>query len=57
LTFAVVCPGEIPFKNTFCRSAVVFCACEVIQSLSEVFCVVRAGQNLDFRLVIKKRIT
>jgi hypothetical protein len=40
------------FKNTSGRSAVVFCACELIQFYSVMFCVARAVYKFDFRLVI-----
>jgi hypothetical protein len=35
-------------------SAVVFCACEIIQLFSVVFCVIRAVHEFDFRLVINE---
>jgi hypothetical protein len=44
----------IPVKNISGWSAVVFCACEIIQLFSLVFCVVRAVHNFDFRLVINE---
>jgi len=42
----------IPVENTSCSSAVVFCACEIIQLFSVVFYVVRAKH--DFRLVMNE---
>ena len=44
----------IPVKNTLGWSAVVFCAWEVIQLFSIVFCVVTAVHKFDFRLVINE---
>jgi hypothetical protein len=66
LTLAVICAGKagpylfvttnrfIPFKNPFCSSAAVFCACVIIWLLSAVFCVVRDAHKFDFRLVINE---
>jgi hypothetical protein len=32
----------------------VFCACEMMQFFSAVFCVVRSVHKFDFRLVVKE---
>jgi hypothetical protein len=45
---------RIPFKITLGWNAVVFCACEIIQIFSIVFCVARAVYKFDFRLVVAK---
>jgi hypothetical protein len=47
----------IPVINNLGRSAVVFCACEIIQLFSFVFGVVRVVRALEFRLVILKITT
>ena len=43
----------IVLENTVGLSAVVFCACEVIQLFSVVFCVLRAAYKFDFRLATR----
>ena len=52
LTFPYLWPNNrcIPFENTLGRSAVVFCACENLQSLFVVFFLVRAVHKSGFRL-------
>ncbi len=45
----------IPIKNTVGWSAVVFCACEIIQLFSVVFCVVRGVCKFEFGLVISTK--
>ena len=44
--------GRIKVKNSLGRSAVVFCACEIIQLFSVQFYVHRAVHKCNFRLVI-----
>jgi hypothetical protein len=43
-----------PVKKTLGWRAVVFCACEITQLLSVVFCVVRAVSEFEFRFRIKE---
>jgi hypothetical protein len=44
----------IPVKNTYGRSAVMFYACEILQSCPVVFYVVTAVHKFDFRFVANK---
>jgi len=46
----------IPVKNTAGSSAVVFCACEIIQLFSVLFYVFRAKHKFDFRLVMNEAL-
>jgi hypothetical protein len=43
-----------PIKSILRWSTVTFCACNIIYLLSVVFCVIRAVQKFDFRLVINE---
>jgi hypothetical protein len=47
----------IPVKNTLGWSAVVFCACEIIQLCPVVFYIVRAVHKFYLRLVINEYLT
>jgi hypothetical protein len=44
---------RIPLKNTIGCSAVVCCACEIIQFFSVVFCVVRDVRKFELGLVVR----
>jgi hypothetical protein len=46
----------IPVQNSLGWSAVVFCACEILQLFSVVFFLVRAVRNFDFLRVINETI-
>jgi hypothetical protein len=45
----------IPLKNTFGLSAVVFCACEIIQLFSAVLYMVRTVRKFEFGFVMGER--
>ena len=44
-------------KDALGWSAVVFCACEIMQLFSVGFCVVRAVHRIEFRLLINENVT
>jgi hypothetical protein len=44
----------IPVKNTLGLSSVVFCACDVTQLISVVFCDVRAVNKMDLRHIMNE---
>jgi hypothetical protein len=46
---------RILIKDTLGKSAVAFCACEITQLFSVVFCVVAAVRKFGFSLVINEK--